>query len=111
MKYPVCGKDQKRKDGMTCKYPFVLDPKQSPNISDAAMKKTIKTLSAKGMYYFTFHQLFAQIYRVCRKKTSGYSCGSDSRYFEKLSEERHIIARKFISGKERMTIYERRNIS
>jgi hypothetical protein len=77
MKCPECGKAQKRKDGMvcnSCKYQFALDPKQPPNITDAAMRKTIDTLSAKGMYYFTFHQLFTQIYRLCRKKIRNIGC-------------------------------------
>lgn len=71
MKCPKCNANQKYKDGMTCGacgYRFALDPKKAPNLSDMAIKKLVDRLSGFGQYAFTYHQLYARIHRLLRKK-------------------------------------------
>jgi hypothetical protein len=71
MNCPNCGNKQKVKDGMTCgscKYKFALNPKEEPKVSDKAFRMAMDKLSGMGNNYFTGNQLYAQIYRMIRKK-------------------------------------------
>ena len=71
MKCPGCQANQKYKYGMICNscgYQFALDPKTQYGISDMAFKLALDRLSGEGNYYFTYDQLYAQIYRLIRKK-------------------------------------------
>jgi hypothetical protein len=52
----------------SCKRVFALDPKKAPYISDLAFKKLENRLSTFGKNYFTYNQLYAQLYRLIRKK-------------------------------------------
>ncbi|MDM8549187.1 hypothetical protein QUF72_03880 [Desulfobacterales bacterium HSG2] len=73
MKCPQCMNNQKYKEGMvckSCKYRFALNPKKSPHIKDMAFKNAIDRVSGNGLYYFTYNQLFAQIYRLVRNTES-----------------------------------------
>lgn len=81
MKCPKCLNNQKYKDGMicsSCRYQFALNPKEKYNISDAAFKSTLDRLSVGGQFFYTYNQLYAQIYRAVKKKHSlgfeGCSC-------------------------------------
>ncbi|MDM8544522.1 hypothetical protein QUF90_25880 [Desulfococcaceae bacterium HSG9] len=70
MKCPKCLNNQKYKDGMTCHRchrRFVLNPKTTI-FSDIAIHKSIRQVSGAGHYYFTYNQLFSQIFRLARKK-------------------------------------------
>ena len=71
MKCPNCRNNQKYKDGMRCnmcQYKFALDPKEYFNISDAAFKAVIDKLSGAGQFYYTYNQLYVQVYKAVRKK-------------------------------------------
>jgi hypothetical protein len=74
MKCPKCQNDQKHKEGMSCKqcgYTFSLDPRKVPHVSDAAMHKLVDNLSGSGQYFFTFNQLYVEVYKLalkCKKK-------------------------------------------
>lgn len=71
MKCPECMGTQRHKDGMkchSCGYQFALDPKKPPHITDIALKNVIDRISGNGQYYFTYDQLFAQVYRIIKKK-------------------------------------------
>lgn len=52
----------------SCGYRFILDPKKPPHLSDMAVKKAVENVSGFGQYAFTYHQLYAGILRVLRKK-------------------------------------------
>ncbi|MDM8549185.1 hypothetical protein QUF72_03870 [Desulfobacterales bacterium HSG2] len=71
MKCPICMNNQRYKEGMICReceYQFALNPKEPPHISDMAFKNAVDRASRDGRYYFTYNQLFAQIYRIIKKK-------------------------------------------
>lgn len=71
MKCPQCLKTQKYKEGMVCKscgYRFALSPKEPLAISDKAFQSVINKLSGPDGNYFTYDQLYNQIYRLARKK-------------------------------------------
>lgn len=71
MKCPKCQNNQKFKYGMICnmcRYHFALNPKEKYGISDAAFKAVLDKLSGGGHYYFTYNQLYAQVYRLIKKK-------------------------------------------
>ncbi|MDM8549186.1 hypothetical protein QUF72_03875 [Desulfobacterales bacterium HSG2] len=80
MKCPQCMNNQRYMDGMICRscgYHFALNPKKTPYITDMALKNVIDRVSGNGQYHFTYIQLFAQIYRVIKKKRKlhGYQIG------------------------------------
>lgn len=71
MRCPQCSNNQKYKDGMTCNHcawKFALNPKERPYISDMAFYKAVENVSGNGHYYFTHNQLFAQVFRMIRRK-------------------------------------------
>jgi hypothetical protein len=70
MKCPECSASHKYKEGVVCVcgYRFALDPKQSPNISDMFLQNAIDKISDHHNYYFTYNQLYAQVYRMLKKK-------------------------------------------
>jgi len=51
-----------------CGYRFALDPRQPPNISDIVLKNAVDKVSDNHNYYFTYNQLYAQVYRTLKKK-------------------------------------------
>ncbi len=51
-----------------CGYAFALNPKAYPRITDYAFKKGLDRVSGFGHFYFTYNQLFTQIYRNVAKK-------------------------------------------
>ena len=69
MKCPDCSTIHKYKEGMVCicGYRFALDPKQPPNISDIVLKNAVDKVSDNHTYYFTYNQLYAQVYRAIKK--------------------------------------------
>ena len=70
MKCPKCNNDQKYKEGMSCKncgYVFALDPKKAPYVSDAAMQKLVENLNGGGQYFFTFNQLYVEVFKLALK--------------------------------------------
>ncbi|MFC1858404.1 hypothetical protein ACFL9U_10340 [Thermodesulfobacteriota bacterium] len=70
MKCPNCDANRKYKEGMVCGcgYRFALNPKEPPNLTDIAVKKIIDRISDLDTKYFTYNQLYAQIYRLIQKK-------------------------------------------
>jgi hypothetical protein len=71
MKCPQCQANQKYSEGMICNscgYQFALNPKEVPRITDIAFKIALDRLSGYGQHYFTYYQLYAQIYRLLGKK-------------------------------------------
>ncbi|QTA78379.1 DNA topoisomerase VI subunit A domain-containing protein [Desulfonema limicola] len=71
MKCPNCQNNQKYKDGMICnmcKYHFALNPKEKYGMSDQGFKALLDKLSGAGQFYYTYNQLYAQVYRAIRKK-------------------------------------------
>ncbi|MDM8549989.1 hypothetical protein QUF72_07935 [Desulfobacterales bacterium HSG2] len=75
MKCPECDHNQKYVDGMTCGscgYRFALNPKETPKLTDIAIRKMIDRVSGEGEYYFTYNQLLAQIHR--RFAGPAYGC-------------------------------------
>jgi hypothetical protein len=71
MKCPKCGFNKKRSEGMvcdSCRYQFALDPKEEPYLSDMAFKKVLDRVSTYGKNHFTYNQIYAQLYRLLRKK-------------------------------------------
>jgi hypothetical protein len=55
-----------------CSYRFVLNPKQSPFISDGFLLKQIKTLSGQGHYYITVDQIVTGLMRAIQGKKNLY---------------------------------------
>ncbi|EAY29297.1 hypothetical protein [Microscilla marina] len=71
MKCPKCEHEQKYKEGMTClscKYKFIIDPKEKGHLNDYKMKLRIEQVSQSGQVYFTPRQLYA-LYRGKFKKS------------------------------------------
>ena len=70
MKCPACGTNWKYKDGMTCRcgYRFSLNPKEPPFVSDATLHHLDTRLSEDGTMYFTYNQLYVQLYGLLRRK-------------------------------------------
>jgi hypothetical protein len=62
--------DTSPKESMVCScgYRFALNPKEPPNISDIAFQKSLDRLTGSGQYYFTYTQLYAQIYRFLENR-------------------------------------------
>lgn len=69
MKCPDCSTSHKLKEGMVCicGYRFALDPTQPPHISDIGLKNAVDKVSDNHNYYFTYNQLYAQVYRTIKK--------------------------------------------
>jgi len=70
MKCPECMNNQRYKEGMVCKscrYRFAFDPYDCTGITDMAFKNAIDRVSGNGQYYFTYNQIFVQVYRIIKK--------------------------------------------
>jgi len=52
----------------SCGYRFALNPKKAPNLTDRAFRAALDRVSSFGQHSFTYYQLYAQIYRLIRKK-------------------------------------------